>query len=140
MESGGCGTDVEPGEMAIGSVVGIPVAEEARLPVVTVPVGSWIIKDVGNHDCESVMVAVATILVTRGFEDVEVEVDVGVIIGVEVTSEIVVVGVSDDKLVDGVGKLDGGTVELNGTDVGEDVTDGGVDVGIGISVVLLDGI
>jgi hypothetical protein len=40
MESGGCGTDVGPGEIAMGSVVGIPVAEETRLPVVTVPVGS----------------------------------------------------------------------------------------------------
>jgi hypothetical protein len=83
------------------------------------------------------MVAVATILVTRGFE--EVDVDVGVIIGVEVTS-LEVVGVSDDRLVDGVGKLDGGTVELNVTEVGEDVTGGGVEVGMGISVVVLEGI
>lgn len=82
------------------------------------------------------MVAVATILVTRGFE--EVDVDVGVIIGVEVTSEVV--RVSDDRLVDGVGKLDGGTVELNVTEVGENVTGGGVEVGMGISVVVLEGI
>lgn len=139
MESGGCGTDVEPGEIAMGSVVGIPVAEEARLPVVTVPVGSWIIRDVGNHDCESVMVAVATILVTRGFEEVDVGAGVGVIIGVEVTSSEVV-GVSDERLVDGVGKLDGGTVELNEIDVEEGVTGGGVEVGMGTSVVLLEGI
>lgn len=127
--------------MAIGSVVGRPVAVEGRTPVVTVPVGSWIIRDVGSHDCESVIVAVAITLVTGGFDEVD-EVDsvdetdaVGVVVGVEITvSEVVVV--KGREVVGIVEEVD--SVVFSGIEIDdEDDTGGGVEVGI--SVVVLDG-
>lgn len=142
MVSGGCTADVEAGDIAIGIVVGIPVAVVGSAPVVTVPVVSWTIKDVGSHDCEPVMVAVATILVTSGLEEVDVGIDVGieVIVGVGVTS-VEAVDVTGKELVDTeVGELDVGSVVFCGTDIvdeiDDDVTGGGVDVGMSVKVVL----
>jgi len=140
MLSAGFGATVEAGEIAIGSEVGSPVAVVGNAPVLTVPVGSWMISEVGNQDDESVMTPVAIILVTSDLDADVVCVDTwGVLVvgvGVWVVLSLVVTG---SEVVDtGIEVVETGSLLLLGIRV--EVVTGGKVVVIGSVLLVLAGI